>query len=257
MKYKLDCRVTWVRNISSLSGRSGGAYAGGKNMVECGYASFIGGGDWNCIYPAGGGYRLYRSFIGGGNQNTINVASAGGPIGTNGIMMGDHNEITGESIFSGIAAGGNNTINNGYASFIGGGDSSCIQSAPGGANICRSFIGGGNFNCIFDSLATIGGGDHNVINAGAPNSFIGGGNNNTVSGPCSAILGGQNNNDGGLANVHIVGSGIAAVNPNTLHVNALWAGAIPGPFPAVPALAPGTVYFGPAGVPGGKVLYIV
>jgi hypothetical protein len=87
--------------------------------------------------------------------------------------------------------------------------------------------------------------------------IIGGGTNNISSGACSAILGGQGNNDSGLNDVFIAGSAIAAVNPGTLHINALWANAIPGPFGAVPILPPGTVYFGPAGVPGGNVLYIV
>ncbi|MBL7692884.1 MAG: hypothetical protein JNM41_14925 [Flavipsychrobacter sp.] len=77
----------------------------------------------------------------------------------------------------------------------------------------------------------------------------------------SSILGGQNNNDGGFANAHIAGSGIAlgpgVGNPNSLHINGLWANGIPGPFLAIPPLPIGTVYFGPAGIPGGNILYIV
>lgn len=244
-------------DTNSLTNSEYNAITGGCcNTIQPGSTfGYIGTGECNVLSGLGnqvvGGTHNnvngFYSFIGGGNQNTINVASAGGPIGTNGIMMGDHNEITGESIFSGIAAGGNNTINNGYASFIGGGDSSCIQSAPGGANICRSFIGGGNGNCIFDSLNSIVGGEHNIVNNGAAHSFIGGGKDNTVTGRCSAILGGANNNDGGLGNTFIIGSGINAINANSLHVNGLWANGIPpaafGPFAA------GTFFWLPAGAP--------
>ena len=54
----------------------------------------------------------------------------------------------------------------------------------------------------------------------------------------------------------IAGTGITAVNPGSLHVNGLWANGIPGPFVGIPVLPIGTVYYGPAGVPGGNILYI-
>ena len=51
---------------------------------------------------------------------------------------------------------------------------------------------------------------------------------------------GHHNNDGGFANAHIAGSGIAlgpgVGNPNSLHINGLWANGIPGPFLAIPPL---------------------
>jgi hypothetical protein len=67
------------------------------------------------------------------------------------------------------------------------------------------------------------------------------GDTNVVTGNCSGILGGVNNTDSGLNDTFIAGSGIAAVNPNSLHINGLWANGIPGPGPG--AALPGTVYF--------------
>lgn len=71
------------------------------------------------------------------------------------------------------------------------------------------------------------------------------GSNNCVAGNFSVILGGTGNSDGGFNNVFIAGSGISAVNPNSLHVNGIWANGIPnglsGPFPA------GTLFWLPVG----------
>lgn len=68
----------------------------------------------------------------------------------------------------------------------------------------------------------------------------------------SSILGGQNNNDGGFANAHIAGSGIAlgpgVGNPNSLHINGLWANGIPV-FPAGFPYNVGTVFAVPVGAP--------
>jgi hypothetical protein len=75
---------------------------------------------------------------------------------------------------------------------------------------------------------------------GRPAGDIGGDANN-ISGSFSAVLGGQGNNDSGLNDVFIAGSGIAAVNPASLHVNGLWANGIPGPGPGGALL--GTVFF--------------
>jgi hypothetical protein len=76
-------------------------------------------------------------------------------------------------------------------------------------------------------------------------SFIGGGTNNISSGACSAILGGQGNNDSGFNDVFIAGSGIAAVNPASLHINGLWAnGILYNPLVALPV---GTVFAMPVG----------
>lgn len=114
-----------------------------------------------------------------------------------------------------------------------------------------------------ESISVIGG-ECNVINAGGICSFIGGGAHNTVSGNFSSILGGQNNNDGGFANAHIAGSGIAlgpgVGNPNSLHINGLWANGIPfNPLFATPgtvfALAPGALPLFPLSATGG-VLWI-
>jgi hypothetical protein len=44
-----------------------------------------------------------------------------------------------------------------------------------------------------------------------------GGNNNTISGAYSSISAGQCNNDGGYANVHILGSGITATQADTTY----------------------------------------
>ncbi len=89
-------------------------------------------------------------------------------------------------------------------------------------------------------IATIGGGTNNVINPGTGDN---------------AILGGSFNNDAGLSSVMIAGNGIAAVRPNALHINGLWANGIPlagGGFPF------GTVMYKTFGtlLAGDKVLVI-
>jgi hypothetical protein len=76
----------------------------------------------------------------------------------------------------------------------------------------------------------------------------------SVSGAYSSVLGGVGNNDLGLANAHIVGGGINAVLANTLHINALWANAIPN-FPGGFGAAPGQIYWDAPGSPG-MALYI-
>lgn len=180
-------------------------------------------------------------------DNNINN-TGGAPVGVNAILGGLNNAICGNTVFSGIGAGGQNVIENGYVNFIGGGDHNHIISPTGtSTQISRSFIGGGIGNYIFEQCSSIVGGSQNTINAGGVGSFIAGGDTNTIYGACSSILGGSGNNDGGLNNVIIAGSGITAVNPNTLHVNGLWANGVPnagaGPFPQ------GTVFWLPAGAP--------
>jgi hypothetical protein len=155
------------------------------------------------------------------------------------------------TVISSIDSGGENIIDNSYASFIGGGDHNHISPLGGQQPyvVERDFIGGGIGNKIHTQCASIVGGQENVIRIAGVHSFIGGGGCNVITGPCSAILGGAGNSDGGLANVQIAGSGIAAVNANSLHVNGIWANGIPvyagGPAPAV-----GTVF---VVTPGGPV----
>ena len=101
---------------SSFSGIGGG----GKNMVECGYASYIGGGDWNCIYPSpGGSYRLYRSFIGGGFQNCIESNNSV-------IAGGINNSILTNSADASVIAGGTNNVVSGSCSAVLGGSGNSV-----------------------------------------------------------------------------------------------------------------------------------
>jgi hypothetical protein len=160
-----------------------------------------------------------NSFIGGGNQNQTS---------------GNHSAIGGGEL-NNIGTYG---LAGGHCSFIGGGYSNRIDQHA-------NMIGGGRQNYICGNDSTIGGGQNNSIGdlaltLSANCSFIGGGLNNRVTGDFSAILGGNGNNDNGLANVHIAGSGITAVNTDSLHINGLWANNIP----VNPVTAPvaGTVF---------------
>lgn len=66
------------------------------------------------------------------------------------------------------------------------------------------------------------------------------------------IFCGHHNNDGGLANAHIAGSGIAlgpgVGNPNSLHINGLWANGIPLNPVGFPYNI-GTIFVVPVGTP--------
>jgi len=120
-------------------------------------------------------------------------------------------------------------------------------------------VNGGIGDNFIDSNATspatcgvIAGGFKNKDCAGIHYSSIFSGHKNTVAGNCSSILGGFNNYDGGYDNVFIAGSGIALSatvgNPNSLHVNGLWASSMctyPTGFP----YNPGTVFVLPVGSP--------
>lgn len=144
-------------------------------------------------------------------------------------------------VISGIVAGGQNVIDNGYASFISGGDHNHIISPIGtSTQVDRSFIGGGIGNYIYEQCSSIVGGCENAINAGGIGSFIGGGSGNTISGACSAILGGSGNSDGGLAYVGIFGQGITAVANGHFHVNNLWMA--PATYNTYAGVAPGGTF---------------
>jgi hypothetical protein len=115
-----------------------------------------------------------------------------------------------------------------------------------------SAIGGGASNCIDatgvvgTNYAVVGGGQNNLVCAGTNHSSIFSGFNNCVASSCASILGGTGNSiPAGFANAHIAGSGIAlgpgVGNPNSLHVNGLWANGIPGPGYALGVS--NTVYF--------------
>lgn len=184
-------------------------------------------------------------------QNTSDSAVVTAGRATHNAMRWRPTRGIGNFVFSGIMAGGRNMIQDGYASFIGGGDWNCIYPSPGSSyTLYRSFIGGGFENCIESNNSVVAGGITNsILTSNADAAVIAGGANNTVSGPCSAILGGHNNNDGGLSNVHIVGSGITALSPNTIHVNGLWANGLPT-YAGGPPIAPaGTVFILAPGTP--------
>ncbi len=195
-------------------------------------------------------------------DNNINN-TGGAPVGVNAILGGLNNAICGNTVFSGIGAGGQNVIENGYVNFIGGGDHNHIISPTGtSTQISRSFIGGGIGNYIFEQCSSIVGGCQNTINAGGVGSFIAGGDTNTISGACSSILGGSGNNDGGFAYAGIFGQNVTAVAPNTFHVECLnavntpiYGGALPSGTLAFVNVTPGMVA---AGFPvGSKVAMII
>ncbi len=228
--------------------------AGLSNLVSTSWSSIISG---SCNTISGGGYN---NIIGSGYKNAITAITGGG--GNNFIGAGCQN-----SIFQGSAG---NAIGSGYLnqigavthfgaiySFIGSGQSNCIDTGTNpnvttwdaiGAgqnnkictNVCSSgvfvgdtniivancsFIGGGQSNFIDSShaspttYAVIGGGQGNKVCIGTTHSSIFGGNNNCVSGSCSAILGGSGNNDGGLNWVGIFGCNITGVLNNAFHAN--------------------------------------
>ena len=131
-----------------------------------------------------------------------------------------------------------------------------IYSLGGGfnnvASANQSAIAGGFDNQSSAANTFIGGGTGHRISAAF--GVIGGGESNRVTGQLNAILGGVNNDDNGLAGVMIAGNSITAINPDTLHINGLWANNIPGPgFGTCPT---GTIYWDAPGS-AGRALYIV
>ena len=145
--------------------------------------SFIGGGLGNEVYAK-------NAFIGGGNYNTIgdqktNLTRAG-------IIAGNKNKIQGASSYSFIGSGNVNTIINGLASAIVGGQSHSINNQ-------YSFIGGGNTNNISGSSSAIDGGNSNKIANKC--GFIGGGEANSVLKDCGAAIAGSDNTVSGERSV--------------------------------------------------------
>ena len=127
----------------------------------------------------------------------------------------------------------------------------------------EAVIGGGCCNFINDSSFTgpaaisygvIGGGEKNCILHNTNHSSIFSGQFNTVADSCSSILGGAGNTiPAGFPNSFIAGSGIVlnpsvVGNPNSLHVNGLWASNM-CTFPIGFPYNTGTVFVVPVGTP--------
>jgi hypothetical protein len=189
---------------------SNSGYSLGMNAIVSGYNNSI--NTWS-TYSG-------RNFIGAGCNNTISVSGSGdysSNFGSNTIVAGAFNRIcevyTGDGFVGGasfigsgntnyiygcchsIVGGVQNSINNNYGSFIGGGQQNCIGGGYG-SNFAN-FIGGGNSNLmsIGRNHVIAGGASNCISNSGF--SIIGGGNGNIATGVNSAILGGRLNTASG------------------------------------------------------------
>ncbi len=251
---------------NNASALHGAIVAGNANTV-CGLNGFIGAGGNNTIFMNGGGGAIVA-----GANNCIGTTGGSVSVGRHFIGAGELNLIDDGSTCSFIGGGFSNYII-GNGSFIGGGG--WLDAGPPpvyhGNSICGdfSFIGGGSDNFIDNtgaatSYAVIGGGQNNCVFPGTNHSSIFSGNGNCVADSCSSILGGANNTiPAGFPNAHIVGSGIVlnagtVGNPNSLHVNGLWANGIPA-YPTGYPYPVGTVFSAPIGVTPltGSILYIM
>jgi len=159
----------------------------GTNNVVAGTYNVIVDGDTNNIF---GDFN----FVGTGQNNNINGAVAAIVGGSRNTLNSQHSFIGAGELnlvggnHSAIVAGATNCINNGsISSFIGGGEGHIIASPIAGLGaVHRSFIGGGQSNCIDagngvdNCFNVIGGGFTNCITHGDFN-FVGSGNNNRMT----------------------------------------------------------------------------
>lgn len=204
--------ATYTVVAGGHSNRSTEDYAtigGGARHRASGEYAFIGGGDTNVIYGTygaigGGGENFIDSlssygFIGGGVHNRIDTNSHFSAIGG-----GEHNEIGHNSNLNIIGGGLYNVIDSfAQRNFIGGGETNRIMRYNSHSTISGGYtntinpnwhygiIGGGSWNKVDATLATIAGGDSNLI--GGEYGFIGGGRLNTVNNSWGAISGGDSN----------------------------------------------------------------
>ena len=205
--------------------------AGGNNNTATEVGSVVGGGDHNhatsdlavvgggSVNTAAGQYAT----VGGGNSNdatgTLSTIGGGGSneaSGSTSTVGGGHsNRATGAGATVGgggdgmtnlgnAAAGAMSTISGGARNAIaadgtygaiGGGSGNQI-TAPAGTNLAIATIGGGQSNLVTRGGATISGGNANQ--ATAFDATVGGGNGNNAGGGGSAIGGGVQNQAGGL-----------------------------------------------------------
>ena len=209
-----------------------GTVAGGLYNTATELSSAVGGGEYNHA-------TSYWAFIGGGSGNTAAgpVATVGGgnannaagdfstiggggsnqAIGVAGTVGGGHSNrasgagatvggggANGTTTSGNVAAGAASTIAGGFANAISadgaygtiaGGNVNSI-TAPVGTNLAIATIGGGQGNLVTRGGATISGGNANQ--ATAFDATVGGGNANNAGGGGSAIGGGVQNQAGGL-----------------------------------------------------------
>jgi hypothetical protein len=235
---------TNVFGNNNISSSSKTLIGGGENntIMPKSNNSFVGSGNNNYIYG-------YFNFIGSGYGNYINGSNKG----TNSILNGYTNTITGNTSNSSINSGKNNQIDGGSYHNLGGGKNNKIYQGKynvisGGENNyinsttdpSWNFIGGGYNNYIKENQYTsivggrnnsitgntnycvIGGGENNFIKGNSQRSIIGGGRDNTITASYSSVIGGQNNilNH---SNSHIIGSNITSTENNTTYVENLTA----------------------------------
>jgi hypothetical protein len=160
-----------------------------------------------------------NSVIAGGNSNTIcgnsNYSFIGG--GRNNTASCNYSTVSGgysntASCYHSTVSGGLLNTSSGYRSTVGGG-------AQNTASSIYSTVGGGFKNNSSGQCSTVGGGVGNT--ASGYNSTISGGRSNTASGLYSFIAGGVSNNTNNLACAFIVGSNITADMSGTTFVNQL------------------------------------
>lgn len=147
--------------------------------------------------------------IGLQNDETIgNAVNGQVTIGTDELLVGTDNTLTGGTTGSTIAGGGLNVMHSEW-SFIGGGASNVITAATLNDDSRYSVIAGGNENEIEstgDELAIVGG-YSNAITGTTSYGFIGGGYNNAVISSTSSVVAGGAENEA-LTNTHIsIGGG--------------------------------------------------
>lgn len=188
--------------------------------VGGGGSNIIGSNDSEATIGGGGGIRILdnsaASTIAGGSSNQILTNSTFATI-AGGLV----NQIRSFSDYSFLGGGTRNMITNSQYATLGGGNFNTIVGAP------SAVIVGGNNNTNTGFLASIGGGEANVIQFAADHAVIAGGGNNTIVGsltlPVFDTIGGGNWNTmqtnstfsiiaGGQSNVVATGAAFSAIS---------------------------------------------
>jgi len=185
-----------IQDTSGFSTISGGLVnqigtSSSQATVGGGGSNLIGSNDTEATIGGGGGNRILDnsagSTIAGGSSNQILTNSTSAT-----IAGGQVNQIRSFSDYSFIGGGNRNMVTNSQYAIIGGGDFNAIVGGP------SAVIVGGNNNTNIGFLASIGGGEANVIQFAADHAVIAGGGNNTILG--SLTLPVYDTIGGGLAN---------------------------------------------------------
>jgi hypothetical protein len=218
---------------NTASGNDSFVGAGDVNTAS-GNGAFVGGGGYDLSNSDSTAAKLRNgnaatgtdSFIGAGDLNEVDgtgsfLGAGGSTLSALFASTGSRaNDVIGEDSF--IGAGDLNVIG-GNGSFIGaGGYASAVNamSSPNSLAVNEiasndSFIGAGDQNSISANQGFIGSGFNNRIQTGAALATIGGGDGNVVSGEYGAVTGGEGNLVSGTVaavpgGYHNVASGVAS-----------------------------------------------